>query len=257
MTNFLASLALLERHCDELVVLAEISSTNDYLRESFVGPAGVRIAVTDTQTSGRGRLQRTWVTKPGESLAMSVELPWSFQPQDAAWSWLSLVAGASLTRALRAEGFSGVTLKWPNDVLVGEKKLAGILCESLPGAAVIVGVGINVHFPEDAPPSPKATALSHHSELAVDLVDRAVSRFVASLKEFVALEGEEAAVFAKTFVTEVLGTLGRRVSVVAPDSAEWSGQAVGLDEFGHLLVTPEGSTTPQVVVASDIGHLYQ
>jgi len=257
MTNFLTSLPLLEQHCDELVVLTEIDSTNDYLRDSFSHPTRVRIALTDNQTRGRGRLQRTWVTKPGESLAMSVQLPWRFGPADVVTSWLPLVSGALVTQALRAEGFPRVTLKWPNDVLVGEKKLAGILCESLSEGAVIVGVGINVQFPVDSPPSPNATAISHHRDVQAGLVDRILSRLVASLAGFVAMEADEAVVFAKTWVTEVLGTLGVRVRVVEPEGSEWSGIAVGLDDSGHLLVTPEGSHTPRVVAASDIWHLYQ
>jgi BirA family transcriptional regulator, biotin operon repressor / biotin---[acetyl-CoA-carboxylase] ligase len=257
MTNFLASLPLLEQHCDELVVLPQVSSTNDYLRETFSDASLVRVVLTDNQTHGRGRLNRIWVTKPGESLAMSVQLPWDHQPHDHMTSWLPLVVGASLCEALASEGFSGVTLKWPNDVVVGEKKLAGILCEAVPAGAVIVGVGLNVMFPEGAPPSPLATALSHHAEVTKGLVDRVVSNFVAALAAFAGMEAKVALDFARASVTGVLGTIGKTVRVVEPEGREWSGVAVSLDERGHLMVTPDGSAIPVVVSASDIRHLNQ
>jgi BirA family biotin operon repressor/biotin-[acetyl-CoA-carboxylase] ligase len=257
MTNFLASLPLLEQHCDELVVLQQISSTNDYLRETFSDSSLVRVALTDNQSHGRGRLQRVWVTKPGESLALSVQLPWAHQAHDGITSWLPLVAGALLVEAVALEGFSGVTLKWPNDLVVGEKKLAGILCESLPEGAVIVGVGLNVMFSLDVPPSPLATALSHNGIVTDGLVDRIASSFVASLTAFVGIQPEAALDFARASVTRVLGTIGKTVRVVEPDGREWSGVAESLNEQGHLMVTPDGSTTPVVVSASDIRHLNQ
>jgi BirA family transcriptional regulator, biotin operon repressor / biotin---[acetyl-CoA-carboxylase] ligase len=257
MTSQWAPLPLLSSHCDQLIVLETVGSTNVFLREHSAQNPGVVAVVANQQTAGRGRLSRTWVSKAGESLAVSVVVPLAKATGETALSWLPLVAGAILTAVLHKQGLESATLKWPNDVLVGQKKLAGILCEVLPHDRVIVGLGINIDFQPATPPSPRATALAHHLEVSTELVDKVLGQFLESLLRWVEKEPAEAQVAAKTAVGAVLGTLGRTVEVVEPTGDRWKGQATSLDVSGHLVVVPEGASEPRAVVASDVEHLYQ
>src|SRR5947208_2273673 len=142
---------------------AELDSTNRWLLdEARAGAAEGLVVVADHQTAGRGRLGRTWVAPPGSSLLVSV----LFRPR-------SLETGHLLTTAVAVaacdacEGVAGVApdLKWPNDLLVGDRKLGGVLAEA-EGAAIVVGLGLNVNWPAGAPDT--AVALSHVAGRDVD-----------------------------------------------------------------------------------------
>ena len=139
--------------------VATLDSTNaELLRRARAGHGGTALLVAHTQTAGRGRRGRTWVTVPGASLAFSVGL--TMQPRD--WSGLSLAVGVALARALPG----GVRLKWPNDLVWQGRKLGGILIETaaVPGTGgryAVIGVGINLAtpaLPPEAPPDALAPA---------------------------------------------------------------------------------------------------
>lgn len=247
---------LLERLVDRLVVLPTAGSTNAEIHQ-FLGNREDRVVVlTDNQTSGRGRLGRQWVSRPGEALAISLSFPWSGESHTARGSWLPLVVGTCLVEVLRNEGLEGASLKWPNDVMVGEHKLAGILCEYLPPSSMIVGLGINIDFDTTQPPSPRATALAHLLDPMPSL-DSLVAGLVTELLEWVGDDHADVAERTRDRVSAVMSTLGRPVEVQEPSGERWRGGARGLDDAGHLLVVPEGSVEPLRVVASDIEHLYQ
>ena len=133
----------------KLVILDAVYSTNDYVKEHIRELDPFSLVVTDNQTNGRGRQGRSWVSRRGEGLALSLVVP---LPLASGFSWLPLVAGACLVHAVRAHGVPGASLKWPNDVLVNDKKLAGVLCETVGEGIGVVGVGINVSFPPENPP---------------------------------------------------------------------------------------------------------
>ncbi|WP_148861582.1 bifunctional biotin--[acetyl-CoA-carboxylase] ligase/biotin operon repressor BirA [Marinobacter fonticola] len=130
-------------------VFDAVDSTNAYLmQQSDDSGRSVRICIADRQTEGRGRRGRAWSSPAGENiyLSMALRLAGGF----AALEGLSLVVGVALLRALERLGLKGAALKWPNDVLVDARKLAGILIElkgELEGAArVVIGIGLNVHM---------------------------------------------------------------------------------------------------------------
>src|SRR5215467_11674038 len=126
-------------------VVAATGSTNADLVERG-GPEG-QVLVAEEQTAGRGRMGRSWVSQPGASLTFSVLLrPASVPPGRR--GWLPLLTGVSVAVAVRAVA---AVLKWPNDVLIGSRKLAGILAEQS-GDVVVIGVGLNVSTPADALP---------------------------------------------------------------------------------------------------------
>ena len=131
-------------------ILDEVASTNTYLMQ-HKSSAHATCVAAHVQTHGKGRRGRTWVSQLGASLTFS--LLWRFQCGAAALSGLSLAVGVALIRALNDLGVNNAQLKWPNDVLVEGKKLAGILIELLgdlegPSAAVI-GMGVNLKLPKN------------------------------------------------------------------------------------------------------------
>jgi len=141
-----------EREWFNVEVLDEVVSTNTYLMQAAAkGAPHVSCAVAQIQTSGRGRRGRTWVSHLGSSLTFS--LLWRFDCGAAALSGLSLAVGVGVIRALNELGVDNAQLKWPNDVLVGHHKLAGILIDlqgDMDGpSAAIIGVGINLNLPEN------------------------------------------------------------------------------------------------------------
>lgn len=142
---------------------AETASTNIDAREGSHGD----VFTADFQTSGRGRLDHRWLSPPGVNLLMSAVLDvGGISPEEAAT--FPLVAGLSVVKALpeRIRG-DKVMLKWPNDVLLGNRKLAGILCERH-GDTVIAGIGVNVGKQEFAPEiAARATFLGEDSVLPV------------------------------------------------------------------------------------------
>ena len=126
--------------------MRQTGSTNtDLLARAASGAAEGLVLAAEEQTAGRGRLGRSWVTPPGTALAFSVLLRPAAVPA-ARRGWLPLIAGISVAAAARAVSGVDARLKWPNDVLIGDGKLAGILAEAA-GDAVVIGIGMNVLTP--------------------------------------------------------------------------------------------------------------
>ena len=131
----------------QIQIFSELNSTNTYLLECAKSgsPSGT-VCFAEMQTAGRGRLGRPWHSPRSANIYCS--LLWYFSPNTENISALSLVIAVSLLKTLQEYGVSGVSLKWPNDVLIAERKLAGVLLESLPvtelGLPVVIGVGLNV-----------------------------------------------------------------------------------------------------------------
>lgn len=132
--------------CRQLDIFSVIDSTNSYiLNQSTV--AG-HICMAEAQTAGRGRRGRTWHSPFAQNIYLS--LGWGFEGGVAALEGLSLAVGVALVSALEKFGIHGVSLKWPNDVLYEEKKLAGILIEMMGDPAgycqAVIGIGLNVRM---------------------------------------------------------------------------------------------------------------
>lgn len=227
--------------------------------EGVVGLEGA-VLVAEQQTAGRGRMGRSWVSVPGASLTFSVLLRPVSVPA-ARRGWLPLLTGVAVASAVRSVAGVDAVLKWPNDVVVGERKLAGILAEQSPGgSAVVIGIGLNVATPAEAlPVSPAglpATSL---------LVEGAtVSREDVLLGILGHLERWYAAFRADpdpvrtgllAAYRELSATLGRTVRVELPASRVLTGIARDIDTDGRLLIADDscGSLTP--VSAGDVVHL--
>lgn len=142
-----------------------IGSTNDRAKELAAGSGNIfAVVVADEQTRGRGRRGASWHSPPGTGLWMSVVLP------GRAALHVPLLVGLAAARAVEALSPDvRVGIEWPNDLVMGGRKLGGILCEGMPGAAV-AGVGINVLTPSGGFPGPlasRATSLEEHGDKAL------------------------------------------------------------------------------------------
>jgi BirA family biotin operon repressor/biotin-[acetyl-CoA-carboxylase] ligase len=223
-----------------------LDSTNRYvLDEARRGAADGLVAVADFQTAGRGRRGRGWVAPPGASLLVSVLLRPSLPAERT--PLVTMASGLAMAQAVtQVAGFTP-GLKWPNDLVVGDRKLAGILAER-DGDAVVVGVGVNVEW-HDFPPEIAETATACNLE-AGHAVDRRalLDAFLAELDaRYADLDGVTAEYRSR------LTTLGRRVRVERSDDA-LTGRAVGVGDAGQLLVEDELGDVVEVRVG-DVVHL--
>lgn len=236
-----------------LSVEAETDSTNDDAKTGArEGAPHGALWVADAQRRGRGRQGRAWTSPRGENLMFSVLLRLTCPPQRV--PPLALVAGLAVRDAVaRAIGDdAAVKVKWPNDVLVRGKKIAGILVESaLAGHRVehvIIGIGINVHtraMPDEIASIATSVALERSDDARTSAPDRAeiLADVLAGLDhdvEHVAHKGL-GLVHARLVKHDALA--GARVSIVGADV---SGTACGIDADGRLLVRGDDGVVAHV-----------
>jgi len=153
--------------------------------------------------------------------------------------------------AIRSAGLAQAGLKWPNDVLVGGKKLAGMLCEVHLNGGVIVGVGLNRRFLGE-PPSENAVALSEFMDAGDAVIDGILAGFINLLRT----SQTWGRVDVHTFVGDRLLTVNRPVDVVPVTGPSWRGVARGVNRDGHLIVRNAQGMDVEIV-AADVHHLYQ
>jgi BirA family transcriptional regulator, biotin operon repressor / biotin---[acetyl-CoA-carboxylase] ligase len=239
-------------------VVASTGSTNADLLAR--GGAEGQVLVAEEQTAGRGRMGRSWTSVPGASLTFSVLLrPTSVPP--ARRGWLPLLTGVAVASALRSAVAVPAMLKWPNDVLVGGRKLAGILAEQSPdGSTVVVGVGLNVATPEDALPAsptglPATSLLVEGADVArepllVEVLRQLERWYLAFLSDSDPVRSGLLAEYRS-----LCGTLGRTVRVELPVGRVLTGVAEDIDPSGRLLVRADEATSVTPVSAGDVIHL--
>jgi BirA family biotin operon repressor/biotin-[acetyl-CoA-carboxylase] ligase len=239
----------------ELRVVAETASTNADVAAAGVGGAAEGlVVVAEHQVAGRGRAERTWTAPARSGLTFSVLLrpPPGTRPR---WGWLPLLAGVAVATPLARLSGLDVGLKWPNDVLVGERKLGGLLAEAS-GDAVVVGIGINVSLREDELPVPAATSLRLAGSEVVDRepVLRAVLRELAVLyRAWADADGDATRSGLLPAYRKACVTLGQPVTVHLPGGRTLAGEALDVDESGLLLVR-EGPAV-HALGAGDVVHV--
>lgn len=233
-----------------LDVAWSVSSSNTVLLERPNPPAGAcEVFLAEYQTAGRGRRGRVWLAPPGGAICLS--LSWTFREVPADLGALSLVIGVCSLRTLASLGVESARLKWPNDLLIEDRKLGGILielrAESAGPACVVIGVGVNV-----ALGAPLLQSLAEAGVAATDLASAGVSRpvsvsrnemaaslvtnYVRGLLEF---EKEGLKPFSEEW-KQVDALRGRPVTVQGMEGTT-KGLARGIDLHGALLVeTPHG-----------------
>jgi len=236
---------------------AEVDSTNrvaaDLVRSG--APEGV-VVVADHQTAGRGRRGRTWEAPPESSLLVSVVL----RPSDPGLSTLATIACA-LAAADACADVAGFApgLKWPNDVVVGERKLAGVLAEALDGGgAVVVGLGMNVRWAGSLPAHLEPVVVTAESVAGrpVDrgeVLDAYLQRLGDRWRGLTGAEGGEAHRAMMDGYRRRCVTLGRPVRVALAGDQTCVGMATSVGGDGSLWVTSAGAT--RRVLAGDVVHL--
>jgi BirA family transcriptional regulator, biotin operon repressor / biotin---[acetyl-CoA-carboxylase] ligase len=247
-------------------VVARTGSTNaDLLRRG--GPEG-QVLVAEEQTAGRGRMGRSWVSQPGAALTFSFLLRPAVVPP-ARRGWLPLLTGVAVALAVRGATGLEATLKWPNDVLIGDRKLAGILAEQSgaeqsgaeqSGAAVVVGIGLNVATTPEALPSGagglRATSLAiEGADVSREVL---LAEILSQLERWYVAFRENPSPEAVGLLAEyrrLCGTLGRTVRVELPGGRILAGLAEDVDHDGRLLVTEPCAPSPVPVSAGDVIHV--
>jgi BirA family biotin operon repressor/biotin-[acetyl-CoA-carboxylase] ligase len=237
-------------------VVPETGSTNaDLIARAAAGDdIEGAVLITEHQTAGRGRLGRTWSDVAGAQITMSVGVDARDVPTEG-WGWLPLATGVAIVDAVLAVTGVETGLKWPNDVLAGGGKLAGILAEvAAPKYSIVVGLGLNVSLHSDEVPAPEAVSLLG---LGVDAPDRhrlidALLRALGERIEAWRNAGGPDAELAADYRARCL-TLGTPVRAILPDNREIVGVAAAVDEQGRLRVEGDDGTT--VVSAGDVVHL--
>jgi len=234
-----------------LIYLASTTSTQDVARDLAErgAPEGT-VVVAELMTAGRGRRGRRWHAGPG-GLWLTIVL----RPPPAHFQLLSLLPALAVVRALERSLGIKAEVKWPNDVLIGGRKLCGILAEATftgDRGYLLLGLGVNVN--NELPPELGSRAVSLR-----EVLGRRVPRLpllIAILLEFDSLyssllRGEAEDVLAE--LRRRMSTLGRRVRAVMPDGVV-EGLAVGLARDGSLLLKlSDGSLLPLRV--GDVIHL--
>ena len=234
-----------------LICLEETDSTNNVIKKAAEegAPHGT-LAVAETQTGGKGRLGRSWVSPRGSGIWMSILLrPDKLPPYRA--SMLTLVCALAVAEGIREVTGLPAGIKWPNDIVVNGKKAVGILTEMSAEMEsihyVVAGIGINCNireFPEEI----RATATSLFLELGEPVKRSAVvGAVMKALEKYygVFMENGDMEKLCPVY-NEMLANRGRQVRVLAPGK-EYTGTALGIDPAGALLVEREDGTVSSVI----------
>lgn len=250
-----------------LYELASSSSTNTELaaRADREGFADLTVMLTRYQSAGKGRLGRSWTAPPGASVATSVllrpRLPDGSTPTPDRLGWLPVIAGIAMAEAVAgALPDREVGFKWPNDVLVGGRKICGVLAELLhSGTGVVVGAGLNTRMTSDELPVPTATSLAIEGATVDDVLeDLVLAAYLEGLRDrvgrYLASGTDADASGIRAQARARCLTLGRAVRIELPGDGELIGTAVDLDADGRLIVA-DGDGVARSVAAGDVTHV--
>jgi BirA family transcriptional regulator, biotin operon repressor / biotin---[acetyl-CoA-carboxylase] ligase len=231
-------------------------STNaDLSAAARTGEPEGAVLVAGQQTAGRGRLGRQWESPPGTSFSCSLLLRPNAVPA-ARWTWLPMLAGVAVARAVRDIAGLPAMLKWPNDVLVNSAKLGGILVERVDtrqGAAAVVGIGVNVGQPRGQLP-PGATSLVVQGSRATreDVLEAVLAHVRLGYEAWRRADGDPRAGLRAAYL-ELCDTIGRDVTLELPGALAVHGKAVDIDEDGRLVLAIDGERI--VASTGDVVHV--
>ena len=244
------------RPLTRLDVVETTGSTNADLlaRHSAGEDIDGAVLIAEHQSAGRGRNGRAWSTPPRSQIALSVGIAARDVPTTA-WGWVPLLTGVAVVDAVRATTGVDANLKWPNDILVGEGKLAGILAEvAAPDPVIVVGLGLNVTLTAEEAPDPRATSLLMLGSTMLDrsaLLGAVLAELTARIDRWRSAGGPDTTLVADYRRRSV--TLGTRVRALLPGDREIIGVAADLDVSGQLSIDTGAQTV--TVSAGDITHL--
>jgi BirA family biotin operon repressor/biotin-[acetyl-CoA-carboxylase] ligase len=241
-------------------VVESTGSTNaDLLARALAGEPEGAVLAAEEQRAGRGRMGRRWTSPPRAALTFSLLLKPAVP--SARLGWLPLLTGVAVAAAVTKVTGVETGLKWPNDLLAADAKLAGILAEAA-GDAIVVGIGLNVstepaEFPPTRPGALPATSLRAAGATALDRQEL----LLATLEElehwyraWQRAGGDPDRSGLRQEYLRWSATIGRTVRAELPGGQALSGPAVGVDSDGRLLVRLS-SGSEVAVAAGDVVHL--
>jgi len=227
------------------------------------------VVAADSQTAGRGRLSRTWFSPPGANLYCSIILRSARPPEHLTeWlSWLPLISALAAAEAIKQVSSIQVSVKWPNDLLISERKVGGILCESGTGMRSdpfqIIGIGINVNLDHDDWPADlrdSATSIWQERKIVVDR-NRLLAQLLLELEQCL----DELVIHGTNRIGlayyQRCSTIGHTIQATLANGDVVVGLAEGIGQDGSLHVRPQiiqpGSGTPEVIHlrVADIIHV--
>ncbi|WP_439107086.1 bifunctional biotin--[acetyl-CoA-carboxylase] ligase/biotin operon repressor BirA [Congregibacter sp.] len=226
------------RHLAQMDIHHRIDSTNAELRRQTPTAEGATVCLAESQSAGRGRRGRAWVSPFASSIYLSTA--WRFHGGAEVLEGLSLAVGVMVCDALEGLGVEGLSLKWPNDIYLHGRKLAGILVEmsgDFSGPCdVVIGIGINVQLPDsvveaiEQPWSDLRTVASGDFSRSL-LVAALLNRILPTLATY---EREGFAVWRERW--QALDAFAGRAVVVDNNGQRLAGEAAGVDERGALVL---------------------
>ncbi|MDO4917121.1 MAG: biotin--[acetyl-CoA-carboxylase] ligase [Rothia sp. (in: high G+C Gram-positive bacteria)] len=260
-----------------VVVLGSVDSTNRYAVDQLLAQDGfarlgwgeLSLISTADQTNGRGRLDRVWTAPRGSSLCTSfVARPHA----DAAnrfsakqYHWVTQLVALAAIDALAAQGIVA-SIKWPNDILVGDRKICGILSQLVTEPdghySIVSGIGINANMSRDQLPMETATSIECETGKQVELeslLSSLAKAFASHYGRFKAVQGEANASDSEgksllKRVRETMSTLGQRVMVMLPGNEKVYGTAIDINADGEIMVRDDLGTVSTYSVG-DVVHL--
>lgn len=230
-----------------------VTSTNDVIK--YIAEKGEKegtVAVSEIQTAGRGRMGRKWESERGDGLWFSILLRPDIDPRKA--PMLTLLAGLCVCRAARRVTGLDVSIKWPNDVIINDKKICGILTEMSTEIQkinyIVVGIGINVNtenFPEEL--SDVATSLKKEAGKDFsrkELLNEVLKDFEMYYNKYV--KYGDFSIFTEEY-EKMCNTIGRDINVIGRET--YPAKAVGINESGELIVEKENGTR-EIVFSGEV-----
>jgi BirA family biotin operon repressor/biotin-[acetyl-CoA-carboxylase] ligase len=211
-------------------------STQVDLAESIHAHTAVdgEVLVANFQSAGKGRLDREFIAAPSTALLFSFYKR-VVRPR-AEWNFIALLTALSITEALAdLDSTVNLRIKWPNDILINEKKIAGLLCQA-DKDGVIVGVGLNVSMQENELPVATATSLYLESFLELDRND-ILKRILKSFEEnFQIWNNKGSAPFISKF-EDLCSSLNRDIQIIGPSGESRAAIATGISILGELILS--------------------
>ncbi len=227
-----------------VTVLDEVTSTSDWLRERASERPINTVVFAESQTAGRGRRDHRWLAPRGKDLMFSLLLR-PTAPLEL-WPRITTLAALAISKAIEAELPLQPRIKWPNDIYLSDRKISGLLAETVStraGMRLVLGIGLNVNAREFAPGIVATSLLNELNSTALPELDRnaLAHRLLSALhREFQRLGDDFSSAIAE--VRERSWLIGRPIRAKV-EQREIFGRVLDLNEEGHLILAlPDGST---------------
>ncbi|MFW0185229.1 biotin--[acetyl-CoA-carboxylase] ligase [Rothia sp. CCM 9418] len=261
----------------QVLLLDTVPSTNLYAHELLTSADSLQnrrwgelsVIATTQQTHGKGRLNREWVAPEGSSLCASLMIRPHANPAHRIapeqYHWFTVLLALAAIDTLNFWGIEA-HLKWPNDVLIGDKKCCGILAqiavESAENLSAIVGIGMNINLEPEDFPVPTATSVLAATQTPRSLdegLEKLCENFAQRYEDFARVNGVPSAlqrhgISLMDSVRTKMSTLGQRVAIELPDGQKIHGVAEDINEDGEIIITTDSGASQSYAVG-DVIHL--